>query len=377
MLKNDRFKRICSVALALLLISMMLVPAFAAEESFRPNDEDLYLEALNEETSEIVSTYTVGKKDFYLVGATKAEIEYGGMQYVVGGVTQGKAKFEEFLVISGQQVKKGDPIARISVTVDEYSVTNANLTLSKLEESLENYKQATGELLDEYDEIAKHSSDENEKLTAKLLYDRLLTTYNSEVSKREAAISKQMSVVVEYENLEGDQYITSPCSGVIGMIGRQKKGDNVGANDLFAVIYDIGDIRIVINGGSEYLRYNQEVAIAQTQGNETIEVAGRVTTCKSPALANGLVAYNDVIEITGDASKLFVNQDVVIRSKYVLMEDVIVIPTDAIRSDKTGSFVYLYSDGVSIKKYITVAKTGADEAWIASGLNEGDLIVIK
>lgn len=377
MLRNDRFKRICSLALTLLLIGTMLVPSFAAEDSFRPDDEDLYLEALSEEAPDTVNTYVVGKKDFSLLGASKAEIEYGGVQYVVGGVSQGKAKFEEYLVSAGKTIKKGDPIARISVTVDDYAITNANLNLAKLEESLESYKAATGELLDEYEEIAKNSSDPNERLTAQLLYDRLLATYNTEVSKREAAISKQMSVVVEYENLEGDQYITSPCSGVVGMIGRQKKGDNVGSNDMFAIVYDIGDIRLIIKGGSEYLRYNQVVSIVQTQGNETIEVEGRVTTCKSPALANGLVSYDDYVEITGDATRLYVNKDVVVRSKYVLMEDVIVIPSDAIGTDKVGSFVYLYENGVAIKKYITVAKVGTDEAWIASGLNEGDLIVIK
>lgn len=377
MLRNDLIKRIYAVLLSLIMIGMTLVPVNAAEESFRPDDEDLYLAALSEDSEIVVNTYLVGKEDFCLTGATKAEIEYGGMQYVTGGTSAGKAKFVEYLVSAGQNVKKGDPIARISVTVDEYMITNATLTLKKLEDSLVSYRKSTEELLDEYYEIARTTSDDGEKQTAELLYERLLKTYNTEVSKREAEISKQLSVLVEYENQEGEQVIESPCSGVIGMTGRQKPGDNVGSSDLFAIVYDIGDFRIVVKGGSEYLRYNQEVRITQNQGNETIEIPGRVTTCKSSALSNGLVSNNDYIEITGDPSLLFVNKEVVIRSDYVLMEDVIVIPTEALGQDKTGYYVYLYENGMSIKRYISVAKTGTDVSWIAQGLNEGDLIVIK
>ena len=53
------------------------------------------------------------------------------------------------------------------------------------------------------------------------------------------------------------------------------------------------------------------------------------------------------------------------------------VPVEAINTDRQGSFVYAVENGLLIRKTIEIGVTSDDAAEIKSGLSEGDLVVLS
>lgn len=58
-------------------------------------------------------------------------------------------------------------------------------------------------------------------------------------------------------------------------------------------------------------------------------------------------------------------------------ENTLLVPVEAINTDRQGSFVYAVENGLLIRKAVETGVTSDDAAEIKSGLSEGDLIVLS
>ena len=53
------------------------------------------------------------------------------------------------------------------------------------------------------------------------------------------------------------------------------------------------------------------------------------------------------------------------------------VPSEAIREDKSGMYVYKKTDGKYEKTPVAVGKKNEDDVIITSGLTEGDIVVTR
>jgi RND family efflux transporter MFP subunit len=60
----------------------------------------------------------------------------------------------------------------------------------------------------------------------------------------------------------------------------------------------------------------------------------------------------------------------------VRVEDDIVVPSDAVQVSQQGSYVYAVRDNVATVRQVTVARVLGEDTVIASGLDDGDVVVI-
>jgi len=273
-------------------------------------------------------------------------------------------------------IKKGDPIAEINVVVDEIEKEEVELNLEAARKNLEDYIADTKILLNQYKSAAKTGTERDRRL-AELSYERLEKTFKEEVEKREDKIDGYTLRLDEIESLENTKYIKAPTDGVVGYMGRFRKGEVLNGWSFLCVINDPSKVRVVVEGGSDLLRYNMPVKIVQAgRNNRNIELTGRVLTMKSTAASVNLMARDDIIEIYGDTSQLRPGDEVSLKFDKVYVPDALTVTKSAIKTDKKGSYVNVFINGFSSKRYVVVGGADGIRSWIVSGVEEGDIIIL-
>ena len=361
-------------AACLLVVAALCVPLSVNGNA--ADSDTLYFGALEEKVAQNVKTATVTKGEFFVSGAVQASLDFSNNQYVSCDITEGVVHFQELLVSQGDTVKKGDPIALINVTVDEIEREEVQMNLDAARKNLEDYKADTKLLLEQYKKSLNQGSDRDRRL-AQISYDRLKQSYKDEVEKREARIDEYVIRLEEIANIENTKTINAPSDGVIGFTNRMRKGEVLNRWSFLCAISDPTNVRVVVEGGSELLRYNMPVKVVQSTGNRNVELTGRVVTMKSTAASVNLMARNDIIEIYGDTSNLMPGGEVSVKFDKIYVEDALIVPKTALKSDKKGNYLNVYINGFSSKRYVVVGGADSMNYWIVFGVNEGDTIILE
>lgn len=357
-------------------LSIGTVSAGAAEDTFRPDNEDLYFGALTEELKDNTVKATVRKGTFSINAGYKGSLDHDNIKYVTNTVNVGTVTFSEQLVTQGRTVRKGDHMIKVRVSTENVDLGQLKEDIEAKTDNLESFIVTNNELLSEYRNVMDNGATPEERRMAELLYDRLEVSFKQERTKRESEIETLSNRYSSYLLVREAQYIDAPCDGVITYLARFRSGETIGTNAFIAVVVGKGTPSVTVSGGTEPLRYGQKVTI--TQNGSELELEGIVTACNSSLLSPNLIGNAARIEITGgDVSLLDLNSDVIVRTSTVVMEDALILPRSAVGTDGKGSFVYLNRDGHSSKRYVVVGGVNSEEAWIVHGLSEGDTVVIK
>ena len=59
----------------------------------------------------------------------------------------------------------------------------------------------------------------------------------------------------------------------------------------------------------------------------------------------------------------------------IYVEDALVVPKNALKSDKKGQYLNVYINGFSSKRYVVVGGADSMNYWIVFGVEEGDTII--
>lgn len=375
MLRTDKSKKmlLCAAMVTLLAVSAPLGQSASAEEVER----DLYFAAMAEKTEIKMETTRVEREEFFVTGAATGTVYYNNSSYVFCEIPEGTVRFQEFMVGTGDMVKKGDPVAKISVEMDAGEIQELSLTRIIQEDELNNYISDTKNLLALYSSKAENGATEDERTLGSLAYKKLLDEYNSTVSKMEDRITETDTRIEMLEEIINTEYIYANMDGVIGNTNWLRRGSTLDRYAYICSIFDKSDITVAVEGGSDLLRYNMPVKIYQSNGSNEIELTGRVRTLKTTAISMNLTAKDDIIEVYGDPSGLQVNKDVVIRFDKVYVPDALTVLKSAVHTDNKGSYVNLLINGYSSKRYVVVGSTGNQKVWIASGVEEGDTVILN
>ncbi len=138
------------------------------------NDNELYYEAIGQQYDDHVNTTVVRRGEFIALSSCKASIVYDDVAYVVNRINSGTVTFEQYLVRNGSYVHSGDPIAEVSVSVENVEIENLALDIATEEENLENFIDANKALLKDYSNRMVNAASASERRTAELLMIVLL-----------------------------------------------------------------------------------------------------------------------------------------------------------------------------------------------------------
>jgi multidrug efflux system membrane fusion protein len=266
----------------------------------------------------------------------------------------------------GQEVKRGDVLAKIDpatyqAQLDQAAAKKAfdEVQLANARHDLDRYMKLGGNV------IAQKTID-----TQRALVDQL----NAQIKQDDAAIANAMAILA-YTT------ILSPIDGRTG-IRLVDEGNLVRAADAgIVVINEIHPINVLFTLPQQQLG---QVNKAKAAGPVTVEALD--ADGKSPLDRGTLeVVDNQVDQATGTVRmkaefpnanlQLWPGQFVNVRILIHTLQQVVVIPTQAVQRGPTGAFAYVVQDDRAALRPVTLTLQDETQAVVATGIEAGEQVV--
>lgn len=212
-----------------------------------------------------------------------------------------------------------------------------------------------------------------------LEYERFL--YNSERARED--YQKQLKEIDE--RLEGEQ-ILAPYDGIISYTNSSKNGTLIRNWMRMATIIDDSEVQIIMTGPIDILRFG-DVFEAQSSRNEDLNFTVRVVS--DPIVQENRLGQYDYLAEPVDLAQLrsvaeasastlvaFYNLSFTVNPVAFEMNNVLVVPRDAVKQEDQKNFVYIYEDGTMKKRYVQTGLLLFAEIQIISGLEAGQVVLI-
>lgn len=267
----------------------------------------------------------------------------------------------------GQEVKKGDVLARIDPVQYQAQLDQALAKKAQDEANLAN---------------ARLDLDRARKLTALSAGARKTEdTALAQVKQLEAQVRSDDAAIDNARAILGYTTITSPMDGRAGL--RQVDPGNLLRSDSSGIvsIMQVAPISVVFTLPQRDLG---AVSAALARGKAPVEI---LSSDGKVVVASGDLQTidNQVDQATGTIKlkavfpnadrKLWPGQFVGVRVTVDQLQDAKVVPMAAIRRGPQGPFVYAVAEGKAVVKPVTLALESETEAVVASGIDAGTLVV--
>lgn len=376
----SKIKRVISLLLITSLLMSTGAVAAADKSDFSVENNDLLINAVSDSGVTVYDTVPVTRGDFSVKAAAKVTLSPAAYpSNIYCDITSGTVRMGQFLVATGDFVRKGDPVAEVTVEANPDKIIDLNFQIATLQETLDSYVDVNKALLKKYRNIIESPAESpSAKRTAQLLYDSLSVEYAAEYESRVARITTLKNQLSEAENLIGTITIKATSDGLITSTAYYHPGQVIERNWNTPPLVTITDNRtgqIIVESNSELLRYNMSVKILQNKKN--FSTTGRVVTCNSTTLSPSLSSGETIIEPDCDFSSFDLSEDTTIQFESVSAQDVLLVKKTAVNKDNRGDYVFVLRDGNCCKQYIVSGGTNEKNCWVIQGLEEGDSVIIR
>lgn len=198
-------------------------------------------------------------------------------------------------------------------------------------------------------------------------------TMEFELRTQQLNVEKQSLIVTEAERKIAELAVVSPVDGIVSKVEIRDK-DTVQPNQALMSVVDLSEFEIEVQVPENYsdeIEIDTEAAI-QYEGRE---YAGYVKSL-SPEVENSQV--KGIVQFSGEAPEgLKQNQRVNCRLILDSQLDVLKVPRGPFLESLGGRQAYVVRTGVAELTTITVGAISVTEVAIASGLEEGDEVVLS
>ena len=268
----------------------------------------------------------------------------------------------------GQDVKKGDLLAKIDPITYQAQLDQALAKKSLDEALLANTKRDLGR----YEKVGTLAISQQQIDTTRAL----IKQQEAQLRSDEAAIDN-LRAILDFTN------ITSPIDGRAGL-RLVDEGNFVrsGESSAIVTITEIKPIAVIFNLPQQQL---PELSRANANGTVTTEAYATdrrllLDTGFLQVIDNQVDAQTGTVklkaEFPNDKLQLWPGQFVNIRVKVDTLKDVVVAPSAAIQRGPNGPFVFVIGDdGAAILRPVTTGHQDEKQAVITAGLKAGDMVV--
>lgn len=290
--------------------------------------------------------------------------------------TGGGARFGEYLVTRGDEVKEGDRLAVLLQEGDEVALAEAKLELQRANEAMESETDSRREQIADMEQALLDVQDSLQQEIMKLRIARAdveLEQYRDRQARTIAAIEES---IAELEAAGQDDYLLAPADGVILSTEYRFKGQQIGSGEALISFYRTDGMLMRVDNTSGNLRYGMEVGVEVGANNKSRKVLpGRVVGADDllPIAERRNYAY--IAFENPDGLKLTRPKAV---GASVSVENVALVVRRAVSMDGGKHFVTVLRDGVPQKRFINcVMVSGVPNAWVLQGLEPDDRIIVE
>lgn len=251
----------------------------------------------------------------------------------------------------GQEVKKGEILAHLNTDEIDKRIEEQKLRLNSAKKTLSKLK--------------------NNKKADK--YEKESAEYDVQIEQ-----NAYDSLMFEYEKYT----VKAPCKGEVSIQISEdeteiKKGSHISAGQLLCNMQaaDSEKLCMMVYDDEKFLDVDFGMNCTLTQGDVT--ETGKVTDIVFQARGGDYDAYYYVITPDRKNSKLVRGGETINASIDVYTkEDVVTVPTDAIKTVDGNDYVDVLVDGMKIQTDVEIGIQGDTETEIISGLSGGEQIIL-
>ena len=192
---------------------------------------------------------------------------------------------------------------------------------------------------------------------------------------------RAMNAKIDLDNAEiniNKMNVIAPFDGIIVSLPHYTKGSRVNQGSAMVGIMDYANLYIDVNlpeSAIEYVKSNQPVRITHyTLPDDTLNA---VISELSPAISTETRTFRGKVLIDNKELKIrpgmFVKADIVVDKA----ESAIIIPKDAVISNRNRKYVYIVERNTAIMRIIKTGLEDEENLQVIEGLNENENLVIR
>ena len=353
--------------LILTMASAVLAASACAQEDILAIDERIQ-EQINYKTE----TVRVGN---YEKTTTNTGTDYYPLTYKVK-FPYNDAKFAEYTVTRGDEVKKGDVLARFTITGSEVQLTRMQLNLTRTEEATAEGVEARqteiarkrAEMTAEKDEIARKKKE--------LELRKLEIALEQYSYRQQRSIDQQREALDEELERRATNVLISPVDGVVTDLTYKKVDDAVSKNETLVTIYS-EDVKLIrVDNSTGGFRYNLPVTVTSGSGDKMVTVTGRVVASDNAIPESERTGHAFILLDPYDESTIRLRSMKVI-APSIYLEDVLLVKRSAVTLEAGKYYITKLVDGMVQKRYIEYGMGNTADVWIMNGVSEGDTLIIN
>ena len=306
------------------------------------------------------------------------------------------AQFVEHMVTIGQKVEKGDVLTVFRKQGDNIRLTEIAYELEELETSrkdgLEDRAEQKEDLIKSMEPYLPNSNGEYDVRSA-----QKLAVLNMQLEKMQLEQEQFLLRLQEQERklkqerqklLEAEEelILTAPVDGYVETVQYMTPGQSCARGQIVVVIHDPTKLMMVADAGIlGDLRMGQEVTLQYGRYDSVMTMPGHVIAADNalPADLRSGKAYivldaeldPSVVDVAQIASALQVSAYVKVTSMDVDLENVLVVPRDAVQFDSYKAYVEVVDGASTSLRYVQAGSSDKENTMILTGLDEGTVVI--
>lgn len=278
----------------------------------------------------------------------------------------------------GDAVKKGQVLFSIENDQLDVNLANAAASLKQAENAVFSANIAKDQARDAYN-------------------TRTGTTLNKNILKQKIESARAGIVVAEqnlvvaklgYQKARDDaskRRVTSPIDGTVNEINI-KNGDDLGSNASSSakvtpiIVGDLSTVKASVSVNEVDIAHVAlgQKAMMTLSALDGLSLSGTVEKMDSlGTISSGIVTYS--VTIGFDAPDERVKPGMSVSASIIsdVKSDTLIVPNSAVKTDASGSYVQVLSNGVPEKKSVTTGLSNSTSTEIVKGLDVGENVVTK
>ena len=342
-----------------IIIVVALIGALGAAVAARlmKPEEEMQVKELPAVTVTTLSTGTI-ERETSLMGTIQPSDTYHVMPKTSGEII-------EIFVQNGDQVKQGDPIARID---NQKAIDSAKAAYDSANASLQASQNQANTATDALNRMTPlYQAGDVSPQT----YTSTLNSANAAQSQAAAARAQVNSAKLQYDTQVEYSTVTAPADGTI-------QNQNMTLN---APVSQSSELCVITGSGQRKVKFSVTEDVLNN-----LSLGQKVTVEKNSTVYEGTIT--DLSRLVDSSSGLFSVEAVLshaealtdgVAAKVQLVSatarDALIVPVDYVYYSSGNPYVYVYENGIARRAFITLGITSDSEYQVLDGITGSDMVV--
>ncbi len=322
------------------------------------------------------STYTLSYGTFSTqIAALRANVRMLETSNVCAEYTAGTMRLKQLLVEKNQYITAGTPVAEVSIELDTMELEELERRLLRLQER---YAAAYERFLESQEEREEQFARwDPQRSIDKIRYNQAQIDFDQTTLSYVRQIEDLQEQIAELKNLAGKTQIVAEQDGYVLDIALLRKGQKLENGTVLIKLAPADKIYLEFSDQLEHYGYGNQVTLIAGESRQSQSYDAMVVSAVGKALSSQWDLSVSRLDGDYDISELLGHGPFNVTGETSVMENVLLVPAEAVTVDKQKYYVTVLGEGGSMTKTQFIpGGSNSEYYWVFDGLEEGTRIVV-